>query len=881
MHFFGCRRLKEIDIPESVTYIGAYAFSSCEDLLNVKIPTKLTSIERAVFLGCSSLQSIEIPQTVTNIGSYAFSECNSIKKIEISSNVESIEGYAFANCSSLESIIVASNNENYMSENGVLFNKSRTRILSYPAEKKDKEEYSIPSGVTSIAESAFEGTSLKYIKIPTTVESIGHMAFKDASNLQRIEIPKEVIYIGQNVFDYCYKLIIYVKADSEGHRWAEENGEGYVLDGEATKVSTNYELKDEKTWDVSAQGDGSAIAKWTLKDRTLTISGIGEISNSEFNLKDKIYTELVEKVSIVEGIEGIGKEFFNRYFSLISIELPEGLISISNKAFLDCYKLVSINIPKTVVNIGGSAFDNCYGLVSINVNTDNKNYLSEDGILFNKEKTTLIKYPSKKDDIKEYSIPTGVTGIVGGAFERCEELESIEISEGVKWIGSNAFEGCKGLKSIEIPEGVTSIERETFLLCEGLKNITIPSSVSSIAMRAFNCCINLESINIPKGVTSIERETFTACYNLTKIVIPDSVESIKESAFSICYNLGNMSISDNVRKIENSAFAQSNVIIYTTPNSEVHKYAENNKIGYVIDEISPILKIDYSNENLTKENVLVTITANEEVQEVEGWELSEDKKVLTKEYDENARETITIRDLAGNETEASIEINNIDKTEPDVQVEYSTKEITRDNVLVTITANEEVQEVEGWKLSEDKKMLTKEYSANTKETITIKDLAGNETKANIEINNIDKTAPRGTIEYSTKEPTNKNVIVTITSNEEIQEVEGWALSSNRKVLTKEYNENTKETITVKDLAGNETQVNIEVNNIEETTIGDINQDEKIDVTDLLMLKRHLVAGSRESWKLTGDSLLVADMNEDGNVDITDMLILKRKIVNNI
>ena len=124
------------------------------------------------------------------------------------------------------------------------------------------------------------------------------------------------------------------------------------------------------------------------------------------------------------------------------------------------------------------------------------------------------------------------------------------------------------------------------------------------------------------------------------------------------------------------------------------------------------------------------------------------------------------------------------------------------------------------------------------------DNVGNETITRSEGFNFDNTAPNGKIEYSIKEPTKENVTVTITSNEEIQEVEGWILSSDKKVLTKEYSENTKETITVKDLVGNEAQANIEIANIDKTLpdiiIGDINQDEKIDITDMLMLKRKIV-----------------------------------------
>ena len=320
-------------------------------------------------------------------------------------------------------------------------------------------------------------------------------------------------------------------------------------------------------------------------------------------------------------------------------------------------------------------------------------------------------------------------------------------------------------------------------------------------------------------------------------------------------------------------------------NSDVFsKDIENINNGYPIIEVFKCT-VDYSIKTLTNQNVIVKITSINQLQELDGWELSSDKKTLTKEYTENVKETILVSDVEENEKQINIEINNIDKTDPSVNVGYSTKNPTKGNVKVTITSNEEVQSVPGWTLSSDKRTLTKEYSDNTKETITIRDLAGNEKQATIEINNIDKTGPSVNVGYSTKNPTRENVTVTITSNEEIQGVQGWTLSSDKKTLTKEYTENTTETITIKDLAGNETQANIEISNIDknlpEITIGDINQDGKIDVTDLLMLKRHLVAGNRDNWKLTGDSLSSADMNENGTVDITDMLMLKRVIVENI
>ena len=223
-----------------------------------------------------------------------------------------------------------------------------------------------------------------------------------------------------------------------------------------------------------------------------------------------------------------------------------------------------------------------------------------------------------------------------------------------------------------------------------------------------------------------------------------------------------------------------------------------------------------------------------------------------------------------------------DDVSPKIEIKYSTTEPTRENVIVKITSNEEIQELEGWELLENKKGLTKEYSENAEETVIIKDKAGNAIPAEISINNIDKKAPEVKVKYNTTNPTRENVRVTITANEEIREVEGWEMSENKKEITKEYTENVEETLNIKDEAGNITQVKISIKNIlPKIQIGDINGDKRIDVTDLLLLKIHIIAGNKEEWKLTGEKLQAGDINEDGEVNITDMLLLKREIIGKV
>lgn len=239
-----------------------------------------------------------------------------------------------------------------------------------------------------------------------------------------------------------------------------------------------------------------------------------------------------------------------------------------------------------------------------------------------------------------------------------------------------------------------------------------------------------------------------------------------------------------------------------------------------IDKQAPELNATYSIEEITNQDVVVTITANEKVQEVEGWSLSDNKKELTKTYTINGQEIVDIYDIAGNKSNITISVQNIEKSEIELETEYSTTKKTNQNVEIEVTANKEIQEVEGWTLSEDKTKLSKTYYKNGTEKLTVYDMAGNSKTIIIKVNNIDKQAPKAIVSYSNKEITNQNVEVSIVANEQIQEVEGWILSEDETTLTKIYSENEEEIIKVYDLAGNTTSKKVEINNIVTGTIED-------------------------------------------------------------
>ena len=211
------------------------------------------------------------------------------------------------------------------------------------------------------------------------------------------------------------------------------------------------------------------------------------------------------------------------------------MTSIGNWAFKNCDGLTSVTIGNSATaNCFPYAFWDCKNLTEINVNPENANYSSINGVVYDKNASTLILCPNKKASI---TIPNSVTSIGNYAFMNCSELSSITIPNSVETIGDYAFKSCSRLSSITIPDSVTSIGRSSFEYCVGFTSITIPNSVTSIGNSAFRGCSGLTSITIPNSVTSIGGYAFNNCSSLTTVTIPNSVKAIEISAFEGCPKL--------------------------------------------------------------------------------------------------------------------------------------------------------------------------------------------------------------------------------------------------------------------------------------------------------------------------------------------------------
>jgi hypothetical protein len=240
---------------------------------------------------------------------------------------------------------------------------------------------------------------------------------------------------------------------------------------------------------VTYVGEGAFYRSSNLKSVKLpnSLTSIGERAFS--------HCDSLTSITVPDAVASIGKGAFAECRNLTSVTIGNGVTTIGNWAFENCKRLVHIMIPAGVVSIGKNAFS---GTGFIDAAENNPRYSSIDGVLFNKDKTTLIQYPSRKKETS-YTIPNGVTTIGKSAFLFCDSLTSIIIPNGVISIEENAFLGC-GLISIIIPYSVASIGEDAFLGCRGLKSVTISDNEISIGGEAFGSCFSLESVIISNPI---------------------------------------------------------------------------------------------------------------------------------------------------------------------------------------------------------------------------------------------------------------------------------------------------------------------------------------------------------------------------------------------
>lgn len=440
------------------TDVNSLAFAGYRSLTKVTFGENVTSIGEGAFFGCTALSNVTFQNSnLTSIDRNAFDECSSLNSITIPNTVESIAFSSFSN-SALQSIYYEGTVDQW-AELGDPTGGAGDHIFS----GCDAMLYIDGQPVTEVyintdnLASGFKGyTYLTKVTIGPNVTTIPNSAFAYCSSLETVEIPSNVTTIEGGAFSNCGAL----KTVSFGQNSQLETIGGSAFQNCSLLIS--IEIPNSVTTIHSyAFSDCSALESINIP------AGVISIENNVFSNCSSL-----QSIEIPAGVTSIGQNTFSNCTSLQSINIPVGVISIGVGAFSGCSSLISINIPDGVTNIESSTFQNCSALQSIeipasvtyineysafqgctsltaiNVAGDNQNYSSEDGILFNKDKTEIILYPLGKSNT--YQIPLAVTTIGNNTFSNNSTLETIEISANVTSIGGSAFFNCTSLTTVII-----------------------------------------------------------------------------------------------------------------------------------------------------------------------------------------------------------------------------------------------------------------------------------------------------------------------------------------------------------------------------------------------------------------------------------------------
>ena len=290
---------------------------------------------------------------------------------------------------------------------------------------------------------------------------------------------------------------------------------------------------------------------------TLDITGTGDMYDYPFTVSVpwSEYRYDIKFIDISDSVTSIGEGAFDYCNALTDITIGSSVISIGDEAFVDCDSLTKVIIPDSVTSIGARVFYHCDSLENITVDSNNQYYTSIDGVLYNKDKTTLIQYPVGNPKT-EFIIPVSVTSIGDYSFYGCDSLTDITIGNSVTSIGDDSFYGCDSLTDITIGNSVTSIGDHAFF---GTGYYNNSDNWSDDVLYIGNYLIAAEtsvsgSYSVKSGTVTIAASAFYRCSLLTNVIIPDSVIAICNDAFRYCDSLSTVVIGNHVKSIGASAF---------------------------------------------------------------------------------------------------------------------------------------------------------------------------------------------------------------------------------------------------------------------------------------------------------------------------------------
>ncbi len=480
--FYECEALEEIILPNSVTTIGDEAFYKNGALVSITLPDALLEIGKFAFAENVLLESVEFNGNLQTIGDGAFAYNVKLSDVVIDGDISYIGVGAFMGNASLETVTIVSNQiTSVIVENAFIVDE--TSAIEEEVEVKTVLESVTLSGITYIGNAAFKGNdALKTLNLGQSIIEIGDYAFSNCP-ITAINFPSSLQTVGIRAFENNTAL------------------RAININGNITNIGE------------SAFAGNSAL-------ETVVISSTVTDSETVIGASAFADNEAIRSVSI-SGITHIGNDTFANIKTLRTLSLGNGLLNIGNNAFKGCL-IATVAFPSSLQSIGDNAFESNTALTAVNINGNIVN-IGESAFKDNTALTTV-------------SVTSNFNGsvIIGETAFYGDSLITTVSLNGVTEIGDSAFSGLPKLETLDLGQSLTRIGGSAFYNASSLREITLPNSLIRIYDYAFDGCrrlyevINLSDLPLSAGDRSYGYVTYYALaiyqseYDTRRVVYQDN-----------------------------------------------------------------------------------------------------------------------------------------------------------------------------------------------------------------------------------------------------------------------------------------------------------------------------------------------------------------------
>lgn len=407
----------------------------------------------------------------------------------------------------------------------------------------------VPEGVTKIGDNAFMRSEISKVILPGSVTEIGKEAFL-SSSVTEVSLSDGVTKIGKSAFRMS-DLVKINLPDS-----ITEIDEGAFEATNLAEITLPNSIKEIK----ASTFYGTDFTSIVIPD---SVTAIGEKAFWKSNIKDITWSN---------NLKTIGNQAFSSCRNLTSVTLPDSVAAIGDYAFAECYSLKNFTIPAAVSSIGTGLFNESCLLTDIQVSSENPYFSSDKIMLYNKDKTVLINYPSANGVV---TLPDGIVETAENVFE--DSLDGTGVTRVIfpgtfKRLGDNTFFACYNLEEISLPSSLESFGKQSFELCKKLNTLTLSDTGEAANFvyedgvlynkekTAIYLSFERNDIVIPDTITGIGSYAFP--FVTGTVVVPPSVTTFGENIF--------------VKDQDDDIWSDNRIIIYGYHNTPIEKYCESN-----------------------------------------------------------------------------------------------------------------------------------------------------------------------------------------------------------------------------------------------------------------------------------------------------------------